>query len=324
MTKLDNKKLLSTLLLSSCLSVSAALGDGEIITHNPGSQVDISSHIERLKGCDNLCIDLEEELAMLDQLQEFELGRFLLSNHGLNGFWTSYLISVGPKINLDHPLENWIVNSAPIVRATQERSGVFQKQIQKYLKTNSKIASLPCGAMDDLLALNLDGIHDIKMVGIDLDNESLELAKTNYKPSKNSSAEFLNRDAWHMHISDEFDVLVSNGLNIYVPEDQKVEELYQEFYNSLKDGGVLITSFLTPPPTVSKKSTWMNFDEDALKKQKALFSDILQVKWEQVFRTEDQTREQLEKAGFKVLDIIYDKQGMFPTIVAKKTVVGET
>ncbi|CEO17193.1 hypothetical protein RMONA_04035 [Rickettsia monacensis] len=36
------------------------------------------------------------------------------------------------------------------------------------------------------------------------------------------------------------------------------------------------------------------------------------------FRTEAETRKQLEKAGFQILEIIYDSQGIFPTVVARK------
>ncbi len=102
----------------------------------------------------------------------------------------------------------------------------------------------------------------------------------------------------------------SNGLNIYEGNDERVIDLYKEFYNSLVPGGILVTSFLTPPP-------WDKANVDALKKQKAIFGDILQASW-QHFRSESQTRQQLEAAGFTILEIIYDTQGLFPTVVAQK------
>ena len=52
-------------------------------------------------------------------------------------------------------------------------------------------------------------------------------------------------------------------------------------------------------------------------KQRALFAEIIQVKWN-TFRSEALTRSQLETAGFSDLEFIYDSQGMFPTVVAKK------
>jgi hypothetical protein len=69
---------------------------------------------------------------------------------------------------------------------------------------------------------------------------------------------------------------------------------------------------------MSADSTWKNFDMPDVIKQKAILVDIVQVMWQQAFRTESQTRQQLESAGFEVLEVIYDSQGMFPTVAARK------
>ncbi|ABV74676.1 hypothetical protein A1C_01825 [Rickettsia akari str. Hartford] len=37
-----------------------------------------------------------------------------------------------------------------------------------------------------------------------------------------------------------------------------------------------------------------------------------------MFRTESETRTQLKKAGFQILEMIYDSQGIFPRIAARK------
>ena len=96
-------------------------------------------------------------------------------------------------------------------------------------------------------------------------------------------------------------------------------ELYQQFYQALKPNGVLVISFLTPPPAPGYQTEW-KLDEvnpqDALM-QKMVLSDIISGKW-QVFRTEEQVRSQLEKAGFRETEIHYDKAHIFPTLVAKK------
>ena len=55
--------------------------------------------------------------------------------------------------------------------------------------------------------------------------------------------------------------------------------LYTGFYKALKANGVLITSFLTPPPSIDSSSPWQNFDEKNLRLQRAIFEDILGVKW---------------------------------------------
>lgn len=112
-------------------------------------------------------------------------------------------------------------------------------------------------------------------------------------------------------------MITSNGLNIYEPYIQRVIALYQEFFKALKPGGIFITNFLTPSPAVEGDSTWRNYNSQDLLKQAAIFKDILQVQW-QATRTEKETRAQLTQAGFKVCEVIYDSQGMFPTVVAQK------
>ena len=102
--------------------------------------------------------------------------------------------------------------------------------------------------------------------------------------------------------------------------DKKVVELYRQFYDSLKPNGVLITSFLTPPPVPGSKTQW-KLDEVNLENallQKILFADVLAAKW-QVFRTEETVRSQLEEAGFSKIEIFYDRAHIFPTVVATKS-----
>jgi ubiquinone/menaquinone biosynthesis C-methylase UbiE len=172
--------------------------------------------------------------------------------------------------------------------------------------------------MDDLLRLDFSNVENICLTGIDLDDHSLTLARENAeKLKKNTTISFLKKNAWQLDIYDEYDVLTSNGLNIYEPDDAKVVELYKEFYKVLKPNGIFIGSFLTPPPSLSKESSWRNVSSENALKQKAIFADILQVQW-QAFRTETQTRDQLQKAGFKNIEIIYDSQGIFPTFLAYK------
>ncbi len=289
--------------------------ESQLITHG---NLELENHRERLQNTESLTLSLEEELALLQQLNEFDFGRFFLENKGLNGYWTAYMIIHGPKKDLTHPLEKWLLTRAPIIRATQERFKIFQYQLQKYVRSHTTLAAIPCGLMDSLLLLNYDQVENVHLIGIDLDPESIELAKINARQhGKKFTASFQEKDAWDLSIHNEYDLVTSNGLNFYEPDDQKVVALYGEFYKALKPEGILITSFLTPPPPLSAESTWKNFDINDLKKQKAILGDIVQANF-QAFRTESQTRQQLEQAGFKILDVIYDTQGMFPTIIAQK------
>ncbi len=128
---------------------------------------------------------------------------------------------------------------------------------------------------------------------------------------------FHQSDAWDLgKFEGQFDVITSNGLNIYEGDDTKVTALYAEFFKTLKPGGILITSFLTPPPAMGG-ATWKDVNPADAAKQRILFGTIIGVGW-QHFRTEETTRAQLKEAGFVDVEIVYDSGGMFPTVVAKK------
>lgn len=265
-------------------------------------------------------LSLEESIDLLNQLSRFELGRSLIKNRGLNGYWTNYIV-LFPHLKqqaLTTSLEKWLLTRCPIVQATQERFDIFRKVIQEKIFSHSIIASIPCGLLDVLLRLDYSQTPDVKLVGIDYDSSALQFAQKN---SKNFGLEkkcsFLQKDAWNLSVHENYDLIVSNGLNFYEPDDKRVILLYKEFYKALKPKGYLVISFLTPPPTVNPSSSWKNINaEDALK-QKKILSDILQIKF-QVYRTEDQMRSHLDEAGFTTLNVIYDKQGMMPTILAQK------
>ncbi|HHS8316161.1 TPA: class I SAM-dependent methyltransferase [Legionella pneumophila] len=283
-----------------------------IISHQIKEDLALDIIADRLKRTSSLVLPIDEELAFLQQLSEFELGRFLLANRGLNGFWTSYLIAKGWQEVIEHPLERWMLYQAPGVRATQERFAIFQSQLKKYIQKKQRIASIPCGLMDDLLTLPVDLIGETELWGVDLDELSLEEASMRARLRHGLKCHFHKNDAWQLPFREKFHLITSNGLNIYERHEERVIALYQEFNKILKSSGVFITSFLTPP------EYWVSCNERDLLRQKAIWSDIIQVNW-QCFRTEDETRMQLGQAGFYINEVIYDTQHMFPTVVAIKT-----
>jgi len=293
-----------------------------LISHNDSNlDASVQEIKERIEKA-NFSADYNEYLfTLLNQLLESELGQFLISNRGLNGYWTSYIV-LYPD-NKQKPVneaERWFLETCPTVIATQERFKIFQKVLNKSINNGMKLASLPCGLMDDLLLLDYSQISDIDLVGIDLDQKSLDQARVvAEKLNLEKHCEFYNYDAWQLPWEAEFDVLVSNGLNVYVHEDQSLQELYKGFYRVLKKGGILVTSFLTPIPGLSGESPWLldNIDQKSLMLQKIIFSDILNVQW-QSFKTEEQVRETLTDIGFRDIEVIYDSNRIFPTVVAYK------
>ena len=142
------------------------------------------------------------------ELANFELGRFLLSNLGLNGHWTSYVLMHPERGRLSNissdggpitELESRLLNRCPILLATQERFRIFRELTQPYLRSGMQLASLPSGVMDDLLTLDYSGLKGVELAAIDLDAASLREGEANYRrlqpPVK---VVFEQRDAWSL------------------------------------------------------------------------------------------------------------------------------
>ncbi len=324
MKKIQIKKiqLIALLCILGGGMISVDSGAEHIISHNERT-IDLDAVIKRLEKDPNLVLPLEREVEILKQLNEFDFGKSLLRTGGVNGYWISYVINKGFGKQLDNSLEDWLLNSCPIVLATQERFKIFQRQLQHYLTNNMVLASIPCGVMDDLLSLDFSKVNKVRLVGVDLDQDALDLASKNAKKHAISNADvtFAKENAWDLSSSNKYDIITSNGLNIYEPDEEKIVALYQQFYKALKPEGILITSFFTPSPKMSKDSPWKDYVADDVVMQQAIFGDVVQTVWQtkrSVYMTAPQMENCLQKAGFKVLEVIYDKQAMFPTIVARK------
>ena len=264
----------------------------------------------------------DPEVARLrDELGRFELGRFLLDNLGLDGRWTSYILMFperGARTGLSSDgtalsdLESWLLSRCPIVLATQQRFQLMREQTQALLRPGMALASLPCGAMDDLLSLDLTGISGLRLSGVDLDPAALRLARHNHaRLNPAVSVEFEQRDAWDLGCRERWDLVTSNGLNIYVADDARCTAFYRCVAEALRPGGVFLISFITPPPQ------WRPQDSADLERQRQLFQEVVPVRWS-AHRDEATTRAQLQQAGFEVLSLHHDAQRMFPVMVARR------
>ncbi|MGQ5288299.1 class I SAM-dependent methyltransferase [Pectobacterium actinidiae] len=293
-----------------------------LLSHATSSQ---ESHDERvtavkdniIESGDHLGISVKEQLALLDAFSHLELGQFLLKHHGLNAHWTHNVIAHRPTHYINS-LEEIIYTQLPNVLATRERFGIFQRLLQELLRPDAVMVSVPCGVMADLLLLDYTRYRDVKLIGIDLDKQALEEA---YKLASQQGLEnqisLVLTDAWTIDLAAQADVITSNGLNVYEQDDDKVTELYRVFYSGLKPGGTLITSFMTPPPTLSQDSPWINTNPKLLALQYVLFSRIIGATWT-AFRTHKKTQSQLEQAGFTDIQFINDHMHMYPTVIANK------
>ena len=304
-----------------------------ILSHGNQNET-IEKTIDRIKQRivqtgDKPHVTVARKLELLNQLADFPLGQFLLQNGGFNGYWTDYVMEhqyKGKFTGIDAQgrtlteLEKFILERNPRVLATQQRYINFNKIIQNYIQEDIVFASLPCGVMRDLLKLDFSGVENFRLVGIDIDSKSLEQAKklaVEYGLSE--KVEFHQEDAWNLSFKDEFTLLTCHGLHIYEPDDEKVTELYQQFFKALIPGGILVTSFTSKSPDIDPNSEWdmSQINSEDLLLSKIIFFDILDVKFT-AFRNSSTTKLQLQNVGFDHIEFIWDNAKLYPTVTARK------
>lgn len=274
-------------------------------------------------------VSVARQLELLTHLSQFDFGRYLLQNQGINGYWTDYMLThpwfgrETGKNNRGEPmgeLESFILNRSPLMLATQERFSIFLNENQKQVKDGAQLASIPCGLMGELLYLNYNNISNITLYGFDYDPETLiEACELAQQKGLTQYTKLVEQDVWELALKHELDLISSNGLTIYEADDTKVTELYGIFYRALKPGGKLVSSFLTPPPHLNDACEWELglLDQKDLLLQKIIFVDIINAKF-QCYRSSEQAHQQLRDAGFMDIKFIYDRAKLFPTIVAQK------
>ncbi|MCC5832433.1 MAG: methyltransferase domain-containing protein [Chlamydiales bacterium] len=295
------------------------MGDQNITHQHEKETIEqIKKQIIDRGGCSDVTVD--ELLKIVDGLNSFPLGRFLLFHRGLNGFWTHYVVThperKKQKLNRYEAL---LLEELPVSLATQERYRIFKKILQSKVKDGVKMASIPCGLMGELLALDYSSVRDFALYGADVDTESLKLAeKWAEDIGIKKHCTFRCQDAWE--INGSFDVIASNGLNFYVKDPKRVVSLYHTFHRALNSGGMLLTSFLTPPPNHPHYSTeWQlsSIPPQAMNFQKILFNYVAQPKFEN-YLPKAVITDQLKEAGFKKIELFYDRGHLFPTVLAIK------
>lgn len=281
----------------------------------------ILNHLDSLKSTSDPAT-IERLIGTLSELEEFEFGQFLMVHRGLNGRWTDHVVKYPEQpetYTFKNKTEEFLVRSSPSVRATQERYQIFKRLIQDQLKNNYSILSAPCGLMSDILSLDFSHLKNLSITGIDIDQNSLDLAKSLAKSDhKNAKVRLINKDIFEIDKSEKFNLIVSNGFNIYLKDHDEKIRFYKILFDSMHPGGELITSFLTYPPSYPECHWSMDLiDPVALVSQKELFTDLLTTK-RQHFSSEEETINQLKEAGFDHIRFTYDKARIFPTVQATR------
>jgi len=273
-------------------------------------------------------VSVERQLEVIDDLATFPFGRYIIERRGANGYWTDYLIAHPQNGRLSGlnsegdafgPMEDFLLNRAPVVVAHQERFQIFQEISQTFVKEGVVMASIPCGIMRDLLTLDFSHVTDYKLVGVDLDHDSLSHARKLAQEQGIDSVDLLQMDAWKLSFRSEFDVINSNGLNVYESDREKVVDLYHNLYRALRPGGALVSGILTYPPSAGDKSDWLmeGMREEDILMDQVLHKDILDINWSN-FRTLEDAFTDFQKAGFRECSLRCDKHRVFPTVIAYK------
>ena len=272
-------------------------------------------------------ITFDEVCFILEDLASFPLGRHILLSGGSNGMWTDYLISPQEYLkekghtNLDlSVVERFFLFNSPAVLAQRELHKKLQQTAQNCIANGKTLASVPCGLMRDLLSLDYSKTNDISVVGIDIDQDSIEKSKILASSTKISHVKWEQQDAWNLEYENCFDFIGSVGLNMYENDKDKVIKLYKNLFKALKPGGILFTGVLTWPPYLDEeKSDWNinSIPKFDMHLETVIHRDILNIQWFN-FRTLSEAKNDFQEAGFTNIKIEQDSRCIFPAIIATK------
>lgn len=274
-------------------------------------------------------ITVLDQLKYLELLSQFPLGCFLINHGYFDSFWTDSLMPLsvdsgkkeaGAIKSPVNEIDDFILNHSPFVNSWKEAFTFFQKLLQERLHENVIVGSIPCGEMRDIFTLDFSRIKNFKVFGVDISSSVIDsVSKIALKSPYVQHITPIKGDAWNLPFKEELDVISSCGLNFYIDDKNKVQELYCEFYRVLKPGGNLIISFLTPPPWSDRKSEWdiSKIPAKDLLLEQVLFYDILDLQCKN-YNSSEEFKEILTHVGFENICIYYDKRRVFPTVTATK------
>lgn len=264
---------------------------------------------------------LAEKLEILQQLTEFEYGRFLIQHGGINGRWSHYLFYEFPLLEAAgkkfHPLEYKMLTNKGM-QSNRERIPLLQSLLVPDLTDGISILSVPCGVMAEVLTMDMSLLKNFRLVGVDLDESSVELARNFARERRlDTQVEFYQRDAWNLNFDGEFDRIVSLGLNMYCQNLESALNLYRSFHRTLKANGKLMVSYLTPTsgPDCERDLKQLSSEE---KRLIPLISEILQIKYVNHLNSSAQIVENLKMAGFKSITCHYSSYRALNIAVAIK------
>jgi 2-polyprenyl-3-methyl-5-hydroxy-6-metoxy-1,4-benzoquinol methylase len=263
--------------------------------------------------------DLKEHLDLLDDLMAFSLGRFLLQNHRLNGYWYDYAMRTYTDSQLKSSLEQNILYALPIVLAKRHSFKTIQTFLQQNLQNGMVIGSAPCGLMGDILSLDYSALKHLQIVGIDSDLQSIIHASEMAEDKGLSTVvSFVQGDLSTLAPQQAYHVLVHHMWHMNGFNKGTAQTFINKCFKALKPGGVFVTTFNTCSPDQSKDSPWNMeaISPDMLRLQTILFSEIIRNP-EEPTETFDSMAALLKNAGFSDVEFIPDPSKMVATVLAK-------
>ena len=275
--------------------------------------------IQKVQLNDALLIPPSEVIDLIHRLKEFELGRAMLTTGVLTSSWVDY-ISHNETSPTGNPLETWFLSRSPKIRAARERYYITRDALQSYLRSDIVFCVMPCGVISKVAELDYSNIKNIKIIGYDNDIQGLVKAEMQMQPlvdQRKVNLLLLKKNIWLLDDCNQHDLIISNRLSVLEEDQQKVLGLFEKYYAALKKNGIFISSFFTPSPLHNlHTSPWKNVDVNDVLIEHSIFVDIMDFR--PAARLESVMITLLQKAGFEIVDILYDTHCIYPTIIAHK------
>lgn len=111
------------------------------------------------------------------------------------------------------------------------------------ISSHQKILDVGCGFGGTIASLN-EGWNDIDLVGLNIDERQLKVARVNVTPSETNAIDFVQGDACSLPFpSNSFDRILAVECIFHFPSRRR---FFAEAHRVLKKGGKLIISDITP------------------------------------------------------------------------------
>lgn len=221
-----------------------------------------------------------------------------------------------PKIK--RPLteaEKVIYHSFPASKAVRERFSLTEALLKEYTQEGASIGISLC-AYEAGLGKKFLKTQD-QVVVWPVSHCSLCEALQNLPSQRRLRAPYwMSADLIPPHTLDLF---LYGGVGFFHPTREREQDLYQKIAQFLKPGGIFVTGFIVPPPSVNDQSEWNleQIDLMGAKLQRFLFEVLYQYRPSH-YRNSWDVKEDLLKMGFSSVDFYFDGGCVYPTVVARK------